>query len=173
MVRAKINKGKTFSSDLYMVGTYHPVVKLQLNYTNLDLYNIFRKFKDSEIFLQESKPYIHYLAKILTVRMNRISRRRVPLFFSWTCICNDFFFTIAGLQCSLNFLLYSMVTQLHIHVQILFSHISCSIISDQIQPPVLHRRILLLIHSKANSMHLLTPSSQYILLPPPPPWRYF
>ena len=29
---------------------------------------------------------------------------------------NNFFFIIAGLQCSVNFLLYSMVTQLHIHV---------------------------------------------------------
>ena len=28
------------------------------------------------------------------------------------------------------FLLHSMVTQLHIHVYILFSHITCSIISD-------------------------------------------
>jgi len=32
------------------------------------------------------------------------------------------FFIIAGLQCSVNFLLYSMVNQLHIHVEILFSH---------------------------------------------------
>ena len=37
---------------------------------------------------------------------------------------NDFyFFHIAGLQCSVNFLLYSLVIQLHIHVYILFSHI--------------------------------------------------
>ena len=34
-----------------------------------------------------------------------------------------FLFIIAGLQCSVNFLLYSKVTQLHIHVHILFSHI--------------------------------------------------
>ena len=32
-------------------------------------------------------------------------------------------FIIAGLQCSVHFLLYSIVTQLHIHVQILCSHI--------------------------------------------------
>ena len=32
------------------------------------------------------------------------------------------FFIIAILQCSVNFLLYSMVTQLHIQVYILFSH---------------------------------------------------
>ena len=40
-----------------------------------------------------------------------------------TYIYNDFFPIIAGLQCSVNFPLYSMVTQLHIHVYILFSHI--------------------------------------------------
>ena len=33
------------------------------------------------------------------------------------------FFIIAGLQCSVNFLLYSKVTQLYTHVYILFSHI--------------------------------------------------
>ena len=35
-----------------------------------------------------------------------------------------FFPIIAGLQCAVNFLLYSMVTQSHIHVYILFSHIN-------------------------------------------------
>ena len=34
-----------------------------------------------------------------------------------------FFSIIAVLQCSVNFLLYSMVTQLHIHAYIRFSHI--------------------------------------------------
>jgi len=34
-----------------------------------------------------------------------------------------FFSIIAGLQCAVNFLLYSTVTQLHIHVYIFFSHI--------------------------------------------------
>jgi len=33
------------------------------------------------------------------------------------------FSIIAGLQCSVNFLLYSKVTHLHIHLYILFSHI--------------------------------------------------
>ena len=37
---------------------------------------------------------------------------------------------IAGLHCSVNFLLYSKVTQLHIHVYILFSYIIMLIISD-------------------------------------------
>ena len=36
---------------------------------------------------------------------------------------NDFFFMLTVLQCSVNFLLYSKVTQSHIHVYILFSHI--------------------------------------------------
>ena len=70
----------------------------------------------------------------------------LPLFFlnfinflNWSAVdlqrvflYNDFYFfsIIAGLQCSVSFLLYSMVTQLPIHVYILFSHIICSIISD-------------------------------------------
>jgi len=36
---------------------------------------------------------------------------------------------------------------------------------------VLHSRISLLIHSKGNSLHLLTPNSQSLALPPPPPWQ--
>ena len=64
------------------------------------------------------------------------------------------------------FLLYSMVTQLHIHVHILFSHMKCSIRSDQTEFPVLHSRIPLLIHPEGNILHLLNPSSQYISLPP-------
>ena len=38
---------------------------------------------------------------------------------------NDFYFfsIIAGLQCSVNLLSYSMVTQFHLHVYVLFSHI--------------------------------------------------
>ena len=43
--------------------------------------------------------------------------------FLFLYIDSDFFSIIASLQCSVNFLLYSMVTQLHIHVYILFSHI--------------------------------------------------
>ena len=44
---------------------------------------------------------------------------------------NDFFSIIAGLQRSVNFLLYSMVTKSHIHVYILCLTLSCSITSDQ------------------------------------------
>ena len=40
------------------------------------------------------------------------------------------FLIIAGLQCSANFLLYSMLTKLHLQVYIFFLTLSCSIISD-------------------------------------------
>ena len=42
---------------------------------------------------------------------------------SFFLIYNDFFSIIAGLQCSLTFLLYTKLTQSNIHVCILFSHI--------------------------------------------------
>ena len=73
------------------------------------------------------------------------------------------FSIVIGLQCSVNFRLYSKVTQSHIYVYaFFFSHYlpSCSIISDQIQFPVLYSRISLLIHSKGNGLHLLIPDSQ-------------
>ena len=50
-----------------------------------------------------------------------------------------------------------------------FLTLSCSIISDQTQFPVLHSRISLLIHSKGNSLDLLTPCSPTTPLPPPSP----
>ena len=40
------------------------------------------------------------------------------------------FSIIAGLQCSVNFLLYSKLAQSHSHIYILFLTLSCSIISD-------------------------------------------
>ena len=56
-----------------------------------------------------------------------------------------------------------------------FLTLSCSIISDEIQLPGLHSRTSLLIHSKSNSLYLLTPSSQSIPVPPPPPrqWQLY
>ena len=81
------------------------------------------------------------------------------------------FSIIVGIQCSINFLLYSKVTQSHMHLYILFLTLSCSTTSDQIQFPLLYNRISLLIHSKCNSFHLLTPDSESIPLPPPPPWQ--
>ena len=55
----------------------------------------------------------------------------------------------------------------HTHTHILFfSHYppSCSILSEQIQFPLLCSRISLLKHSKCNSLHLLTPNSQSLPL---------
>ena len=57
------------------------------------------------------------------------------------------FFIIACLQCSVIFLLYSKVTQSHIHAYILFLILSCSIISDLIQFLVLYSRMSLLIQN--------------------------
>lgn len=37
---------------------------------------------------------------------------------------NDFFFILAGVQCSVHFLLYSKATQSHMHIYILFSHMT-------------------------------------------------
>ena len=79
------------------------------------------------------------------------------------------FSIIAGLQCSVNFLLSSKVTQLHVHVYILFPHVTMfhhkwlDIVPSAIQQD------LIAIHSKGNSLHLLTPNSQSI--PLPPPWQ--
>ena len=54
-----------------------------------------------------------------------------------------------------------------------FSHYppSCSIASDQTYFPVLYSRTSLLIHSKCNSLHLLTPNTQSIPFPLPPSWQ--
>ena len=70
------------------------------------------------------------------------------------------FSIIVGLQCSVNFLLYSKVTQSHTHIYtFFFSHYppACSITIDEIYFPVLYSRVSLLIHS--NTLHLLTPDS--------------
>ena len=60
------------------------------------------------------------------------------LFLVFFFLHNDFnfFSIIAGLQCSVNFLLYSKVTQSHIHVYIPFSHII-----------MLHHKWLDIVHS--------------------------
>ena len=63
------------------------------------------------------------------------------------------------------FLLYSMVTQLHIHVHILFLHII------MLHHKWLHSRTSLLIHSKGNGLYLLTRSSSTTPIPLPLPWQ--
>jgi len=42
---------------------------------------------------------------------------------------------------------------------------------DRVPSATLHSRISLLIHSKGNSLHPLTPKSQSIPLPPSAPWQ--
>ena len=77
------------------------------------------------------------------------------------------FSIIADLQCSVNFLLHSEVTQLHIHVYILFSHIV-----------MLHHKWPDIVPSAIQQdpiaylfQSLLTPNSQSISLPTPPSWQ--
>ena len=72
------------------------------------------------------------------------------------------------------FLLYSKVTQSYIYIHtntFFFSYYLplCSIPREWIQFPVLYSRNSLLIHSKCNGLHLLTPNSPhpiYATLPP-------
>ena len=80
------------------------------------------------------------------------------------------FSIIAGLQCSVHFLLYNKVTQSHIHIYILFLTFS-SIRLHHKWLDIVPSRISLLIHSKGNSLYLFTPDSQFIPLPPLPPWQ--
>ena len=87
--------------------------------------------------------------------------KRGSFFFFFKCI---FLFFIIYLYIYF-FLLYNMVIQLHLHVYILFSHTTCSIISDQAEFPGLHSRIPLLIHPKGNILHLFTPRSQSLSIP--------
>ena len=78
------------------------------------------------------------------------------------------FFPLRLVYRVLSILLYSSDTVIYTYV-FFFSYYPplCSIISDQIQLPVLYSRISFLIHSKGNSLHLLTPDFQSIPLPPP------
>ena len=77
-----------------------------------------------------------------------------------------FFSVIDGLQCSVSFLLYSKVTQSHIYTHS-FSHIILHHSPSQVTG-VLYSSISLLIHSKGDSLHLLTPNPHpphFLLLP--------
>ena len=54
----------------------------------------------------------------------QVATNGIISFFLWFFLITIFIFSImADLQCSVNFLLHSKVTQSHIHVHILFSHI--------------------------------------------------
>ena len=60
-----------------------------------------------------------------------------------------------------------MEIQLHIYVYIIFSHIIMLHHKWLDIVPSATQQDLIAIHSKGNSLHLLTPNSQSILLPPP------
>ena len=80
--------------------------------------------------------------------------------FSLSSLPQYIFFIIVDLQCCVNFCYMQSDPVIHIYT-FFFSHYppSCSITSDQISFPVLYCRISLLIPSKCNSLHLLTPNS--------------
>ena len=93
------------------------------------------------------------------------------IFFFFSLLLLFFFFVV---PVSCQFLLYSKAIQSYIYIHTLFFSYcfpACSIQRDSIQFPVLCSRTSLLIHSKCNSLHLLTPNSLSILLPPLPPWK--
>ena len=74
------------------------------------------------------------------------------------------FSVIPGLQCFVNFLLYSKVTQSHVHVHILFLMLSSIMLRHKwldIVPRAI-QRISLLFHSKGSNLHLLTPYTAFI-----------
>ena len=65
-----------------------------------------------------------------------------------------------------------MYTHTHTHTQILFLTSSIMFHHKWLDIfPCAIQQISLLIHSKCNSLHLLTPNSQSIPLPLPPPWQ--
>ena len=69
------------------------------------------------------------------VPLSHISLNYLPSIFGTVFFCLFLFiyFIIAGLQCSVNFLLYSMVTQLHTQDTFFFLTLSCSIISASLK----------------------------------------
>ena len=93
-----------------------------------------RQWKDALLKLKldqfcQKKENTKQMEKIFFIINNNLFKKRFYCYFPNTIF----------------FLLHSMVTQLHTHAHILFSHISCSIISNQTQFPVLPSRISLLI----------------------------
>jgi len=82
------------------------------------------------------------------------------------------FSIIAGLQCSVNFLLYSKVTQSHVHIYILFLTLSSIMLYHQwldIAPSAI-QQISLLIHSKCHSWHLFAIFFFFFFWPPSILW---
>ena len=91
------------------------------------------------------------------------------VFFSFPSSFYYFLIVISPIQFFL--LLYSRVTQLHIHAQILFSHIIMLHHKWLDRVPRATQQDLIANPFQGYSLHLLTPSSPTIPLPPPPPWQ--
>ena len=96
-------------------------VKLSLYGDDMILY--IENPKDS---IQKLLDTINKFSKVAGYRIN-VQKSVTFLFLN---IMIFIFSIIAGLQCSVNFLLYSIVTQLHIHI-FFFLTLSCCIISDK------------------------------------------
>ena len=102
-----------------------------------------------------------------------------PSFLSHREALNFFkFFNYSWLQCCINFCCTvkwsSHIYYMCVCVYILFLIWSSITVYHKwldIYLPVLYSRTSLLIHSKCNSLHLLSPNSQYIPLPLPPSWQ--
>ena len=75
------------------------------------------------------------------------------------------FSIIAGLLCCVNFLLYSKVTQSHIHGYILFSHMIILHHKWLDRVLLLYSRISFLFHSKGNSGNYYSNTIDYLFLP--------
>ena len=96
--------------------------------------------------------------------------RQGSFFIFFLFFFKDFYYFL--LYLIYNVLSFSAVWQsdpvIYIFFHIILHHVPSQVIRYS---PLLYSRISLLIHSKCNSLHLLTPNSQSILLPPPSPWQ--
>ena len=80
--------------------------------------------------------------------------------YSWfTTLCH-FLLSEKWLGCTCKYILFYVLFHHSLSQEIGYSSLCCN------------SRTSLLFHSKGNSLHLLTPNSQFILLlPPPSPWQ--
>ena len=115
-----------------------------------------------------------YALKVLVIKKFIGKHQALIFFFNYTDFFFKFvwfFFHYSWFTVLCQFLLYSKVTQSHTYLysfsQIILHHAPSQV--TRYSFPVLYSRISLLILSKCNGLHLLTPNSQCI--PTPPPWQ--